>query len=340
MKKVILNTLILYLAVLTFSGCAKEEPPIVLSFVEGGLEYGVLNGSLNEDYTLDSRVIYSLNSSFIVNSGATLTIPEGTKIKAASGGSGVYIAVLRGGKINVQGTAENPVLMSTESGKNGGWGGLVICGEATTTAGTNAQAEIGGFEYGGTNNEDNSGSINYLIIKGSGAQINAESQYNGLSLYAVGSKTAISNVAVIDGSDDGIEFFGGTVSASNLYMKNLEDDSIDWTEGWNGTLTNTYIYHDVTGFSTALEGDKVNNNPKFINLTAISTVGGIGLQFKKNSGATITGLFLSGYDESIDMKDDGPIENVMIEGEIASKEKEYKANRKWELSWDWIDIGF
>ena len=63
-------------------------------------------------------------------------------------------------------------------------------------------------------------SITYLVIKGTGAQINADSQYNGVSLYAVGSGTTIENVSVINGSDDGIEFFGGTVSAIFLYLEN------------------------------------------------------------------------------------------------------------------------
>ena len=76
------------------------------------------------------------------------------------------------------------------------------------------------------------------------------------------------------------------------------------------TVTNTYISHTVAGFSTAFEGDKDNGNPKFINVTAISTVGGTALQFKKTSGATITDLYLSGYDTNIDMKDDGPLANV------------------------------
>ena len=52
-------------------------------------------------------------------------------------------------------------------------------------------------------------------------------------------------------------------------LENNEDDSVDWTEGWNGTVTNTYISHTKEGFSTAFEGDKVNNNPKFVNVTAI-----------------------------------------------------------------------
>jgi hypothetical protein len=313
---------------LTFTNCGSDEPDIIPieptdSEVIGNLNSGVMNGNLDEDYTLDAAKIYSLNASFIIESGVTLTIPAGTSIQAVNGGTSVYIAVLKGGKIDIQGTEASPVFMASASGNPGDWGGLTICGDATTTAGIDAEAEVGGFIYGGTNDADNSGAINYLIIKGTGAQINADSQYNGVSLYAVGSGTSISNVAVIDGSDDGIEFFGGTVSASNLFLENNEDDSIDWTEGWNGTVDNAYISHTIEGFSTVFEGDKDNGNPKFNNITAISTVGGTALQFKKESGATITGLSLTGYDVSIDMKDDGALANVLIEGVVADPSLSY-----------------
>ena len=140
---------------------------------------------------------------------------------------------------------------------------------------------------------------------------------------------------MIDGSDDGVEFFGGTVNASNLYLENNEDDSVDWTEGWNGTITNTYISHTIEGFSTAFEGDKVNNNPKFVNVTAVSTVGGTALQFKKESGATITKLHLSGYEENIDMRDNGPLENVKIDGETADPNATYNAEKIDISSWTW-----
>ena len=317
----ILNIVAFSIATLTLTNCGNEEPDIIIgesdSEIIENLKSGIMNGNLDEDFTLNSNQIYNLNASFIVEAGATLTIPAGTRIQAINGGTEVYIAVLKGGKIDIQGTVSSPVFMTSASGNPGDWGGLTICGDATTTAGVDAEAEVGGFIYGGTNDADNSGSINYLVIKGTGAQINADSQYNGVSLYGVGSGTSISNVAVINGSDDGIEFFGGTVSVTNLFLENNEDDSIDWTEGWNGTVTNAYITHTVSGFSTVFEGDKDNRNPKFNNITAVSTVGGTALQFKKQSGGTITGLSLTGYDTSIDMKDGGALANVIIEGVTA-----------------------
>jgi hypothetical protein len=296
----------------------------------------LLQGAVTDDVTLDASVNYILNSSYIVQSGAKLTIPAGTKITARAGGTGVYIAVLKGGEIDIQGTSNDPVVISSTNPGPGDWGGLTICGNATTSAGVDAEAEVGGFIYGGTDDSDNSGSIKYLVLKGTGAQINSESQYNGLSLYAVGSGTVIENISVIDGADDGVEFFGGTVSATNLYLENNEDDSIDWTESWNGTVTNAYISHTIANFSTVFEGDKDNANPKFNNITAISTTGGKALQFKKQSGGTITNLYLSGYTTNIDMADDGPLANVIIDGVAATTTDPYNTGTQVDIStWTW-----
>lgn len=296
-----------------------------------------LTGKLTSNLTLDPSVSYELTGSYSVESGATLTIPAGTKITAAVG-QGIYIVVKKGAKIDVQGTANNPVRMSTINGNPGDWGGLVLLGDATTTEGINATAEVGGFIYGGTNNADDSGSIRYLIIEGAGAQINADSQYNGLTLYAIGSGTTIENVALINGADDGVEFFGGTVSVKNIYLENNEDDSIDWTEGWSGTVTNAYILHTKAGFSTAIEADGFNNNPTINNLTAISSKGGTALQFKKESGAIISGLSLTGYDTSIDLKDNGPIANIKIENEIGDPKKSYTESATVDIAlFNWIN---
>jgi len=319
---------------LTFTSCSSDPDPIITvdSLVIDNLKNGIMNGSLDEDYTLDASVTYTLSGSFLIQDNVTLNVPAGTQINAVAGGVDIYIAALQGGKINVNGTTGNPVIMSSTNSAPGDWGGLTLCGKATTTAGANATAEVGGFIYGGSTDNDSSGIIRNLIIRGTGAAINADSEYNGVSFYAVGSGTVVENLAVIDGADDGVEFFGGTVSVTNLYLENNEDDSIDWTEGWNGTVTNSYIVNTKPDFSTVVEADKENGNPKLINLTAVSTVGGTALQFKKQSGATITGLSLLGYDNTIDMANDGPLTNVIIDGATADPSLSYNAPATVDVS--------
>ncbi|MDC6365479.1 hypothetical protein [Allomuricauda sp. AC10] len=294
-----------------------------------------LTGSITEDMTLDPAETYVLENSFSVESGAKLTIPAGTTITAqveSGDETSTYIVIQQGAEIDIQGTASDPVILTSANAEPGDWGGLVIAGEATTTEGVDATAEVGGIIYGGTEDTDSSGNIDYLIINYAGAQIDSESQYNGLTLYAVGSGTTIDNVAILNGTDDGVEFFGGTVSASNFYLENNEDDAIDWTEGWNGTLTNAYVVH-TAGFSTVVEADGENKNPSIVNLTAVSTVADpnpgtegdlVALQFKKESGATITGLSLTGYDTSVLMSDNGPLANVSINGATADPAETYE----------------
>lgn len=293
-----------------------------------------LSANITSNLTLDPSVAYTISGPVLVNSGATLTIPAGTEIISQSGTAN-YLAVLKGASIDIQGTAANPVVMRSDDGNN--WGGLLICGNATTTEGANAIAEVGGLIYGGSVDTDDSGNINYLILRNTGAQINAESQFNGLTLYAVGSGTSIQNVAVINGADDGIEFFGGTVNVTNFYAENLEDDSVDWTEGWNGTLTNTFVKLTVSGFSTAIEADGVNGNPTLVNFTAVSTTGGTGIQIKNNSGATINGLTLTGFTTKFDFRDSAPASNLIIDGVNANEAGTFVSSTVVESDFSWIN---
>ncbi|WP_300435733.1 hypothetical protein [Christiangramia sp.] len=307
----------------------------------GNLE---LNGSVEEDRTLDAAETYSLTGILSVESGATLTIPAGTEIIAdtdtdQSDATNVYIVVQKGGQIDIQGSASSPVIMRSANGQAGTWGGLIIAGNAPTAAGTNATAEVGGIVYGGEDASDDSGSINYLVLSDAGASINSESQFNGLSLYAVGSETSIQNVALINGADDGVEFFGGSVAITNLYLENNEDDAVDWTERWNGSLENVYVLHTIENFSTAIEADKENGNPIINNFTAVSTTGGTALQFKSVSGATITGLSLSGYDTAIDITDDNrtDLSSIILNGATADLNADYSGDPTVDASmFDWI----
>ena len=65
-------------------------------------ESSILQGAVTGDVTLDASISYVLNSSYIVQDGGKLTIPAGTRITARDGGTGVYIAILQGGEIDVQ----------------------------------------------------------------------------------------------------------------------------------------------------------------------------------------------------------------------------------------------
>ena len=234
---------------------------------------------------------YKLTGKLVVANGGKLTIKAGVKIEATSLSSDNdfnavrYIAVGQGGQIFVEGTSSNPVVMTAEQHTPGSWGGLVLCGKAPINKGTTATAEVSELTYGGSDANDNSGSIKYLRIEYSGYAYNADKEFNGLSMFGVGNGTTIDYVQVHEGSDDGFEWFGGTVDASHLivtnYASEVGDDLFDWTEGWNGTGENWYGIRTNDG-NRGIEADNNSNNeaatpisnPTIKNLTLIGNNGG------------------------------------------------------------------
>jgi hypothetical protein len=198
-------------------------------------------GNIFTNVSLQANTIYKLTGPLTIQEGASLTIPAGTRIEA-TGGTSAYIVVAQGGKLYVNGTSTEPVVMTSASSTPapGDWGGLVICGKAPINSAVSASAEVSGLTYGGTLPNDNSGSIRYLRIEYSGAIYNANKEFNALSLFGVGSGTIIEYVQFYRSSDDGVEFFGGTVNTSYIVSTYNEDDQFDWTEGWSGT--NNYWY--------------------------------------------------------------------------------------------------
>ncbi|BDU23760.1 MULTISPECIES: hypothetical protein [unclassified Flavobacterium] len=195
--------------------------------------------------TLDPTQTYTLTGGLVVKGGATLVIPAGTVIKSSptAEATSLYIAVERNAKININGTAAKPVIMT--SGKatpaQSDWGGLIIAGNGKVNTGDNGTSEVGGLSYGGNDNSDSSGNINFLKISYTGSKYTSEKEYNGVSFFGVGSGTIVSDIYTFESGDDGIEFFGGAVNATNLTIINSYDDSLDFADGWQGTATNVYI---------------------------------------------------------------------------------------------------
>lgn len=328
-------TALAILALAFTASCSKDDAPIDTPIgTPAESESTNLNGELTSNRTLDASKEYKVTGAYRVKSGATLTIPAGTVITSDKGGD-KFIVIEMGAKINVNGTSDKPVTMKSQ-GTAGDWGGLVIAGKGISSAGTDVAAEIGGVVYGGTDAADNSGSINYLIIKDSGAVIKSGSEFNGLSLYSIGSGTKINNVAVINGSDDGIEFYGGSVNATNIYLENNTDDSIDWTEGWNGSISTVYVKLDVA-FDSAVEADGTDVKPTINNLTAVSTVAGTGVIIQNASAGAFTGLTLTGFDtdKSFVSKKDGVIGKSTVDAAAAIAGGTYTSSTTSATSFAW-----
>jgi len=284
-------------------------------------------GSINDGVvTLDATKVYKLTGKLQVNNGATLTIPAGTKIQG-TGGTSAYIAIAQGGKINVNGTAAAPVIMTSANATPlaGNWGGLVICGKAPinrVSGGTStAQSEVADLTYGGTVADDNSGSITYLVVEYAGAAFSQTKEFNGISFFGVGSGTVVQNVQSIHGADDGFEFFGGTVNTSNLISVGNEDDQFDWTEGWNGTNTNWYGKIAYGKGNRGIEADNYElgfgflpiSNPTIKNITLVgpgSTASAAdyienqAFKFRRGTKSIVTNAVISGWKTGIDVENE------------------------------------
>ncbi|NYJ26064.1 multidrug transporter [Allomuricauda sp. ARW1Y1] len=281
-----------------------------------------LNGLYTQDLTLDPDIAYTVTGPVLMANGTTLTIPAGMTIEVEPIGVNAYIAIQQGAQINANGTAANPIVFTSNSSDPGpgDWGGLIILGRApinSTPDGSTdiATSEVGALAYGGNTPADNSGVIRYVRIEYAGGAIDGNAELNGLSLYAVGNGTLIDYVQVYEGSDDGFEFFGGTVEASHLVVVNAEDDSIDWTEGFTGVLTDVYVQHGGTINDKAFECDGFNtdfsneagyfSNPTVTNVTVVGGPNNAGEAVRLRAGTqgTFTNVLVIDFEEAFDLDD-------------------------------------
>jgi hypothetical protein len=179
-----------------------------------------------------------------VSNGATLTIEPGTIIVGDTLTPGSSLWVLRGSRLVAQGNADEPIVFTSQrqpgQRRPGDWGGIVIIGNAPinrTAAQVFTEGPVGAAENyaGGTDFDDDSGSLEYVRIEFAGYDVTQTGQeLNGLSSYAVGRGTTYDHVQVVSGLDDSFEFWGGAVDVRNLVSYEAGDDHFDWSEGYQG----------------------------------------------------------------------------------------------------------
>ena len=272
----------LLIGILLLVSCDKPEP-IELNTCK---PYE-LRGRITTDKTLSKDTIWELHNRVSVVDGATLTIEPGTLIKAApgTGSSASTLVIAKGSKIMALGTKEEPIIFTSMEevpvGVRGMWGGVIILGEATGSfTGNVIEYQIEGIPasdkdglYGGNNDYDDSGIFKYVSIQHGGADIGEGNEINGLTLGAVGRGTVIDNIEVVDNVDDGIEFFGGTVNATNLLVWGQGDDGIDIDQGYAGTISNaTVILTEVSDHALEIDGPEGSNTGSFM-LDGVTIIG-------------------------------------------------------------------
>ena len=251
-------------SLLGLSSCIEgNDKPI--TDTDGGSSVEITS-NITSNTTWETGKTYVLAGRIAVTSGVTLTIQPGVVVKGqvGSGANATALIIARGAKIMAEGTAAQPIIFTSvadeiapgqiaspnmEPTLEGLWGGLMIMGRAKGSfAGDVQEIQIEGVPasdlnglYGGNDDADNSGVLKYISIRHGGANIGEGNEINGLTLGAVGSGTVIENVEVVANQDDGIEWFGGTVSVKNALIWNSGDDAVDTDQSWAGTLDNFVV---------------------------------------------------------------------------------------------------
>ena len=304
--------------VLTFVGCGEDdddigetEPIVEETITIDGREVVILTGDLLEDRTLTSDYDYLLRDAVFVKDGVTLTIEPGVVVYGENATNGTLI-VSQGGKLMAEGTADAPIVMTSDaaigSRARGQWGGLIINGRAPSNQGvTFGEGDTGAF--GGDNPADSSGVLRYVRIEYAGIEFSPDNELNGIAFQGVGSGTVVEYVQVHMNQDDGIEMFGGTVNLKYILVTGARDDSFDWTDGWTGKGQFWVAQHYGDDADNGFENDNSSKNnealprsaPTISNVTLVGDPSGPesdnGMLIREGAAGIYTNFIVVGFNK-------------------------------------------
>jgi len=253
-------------------------------------------------WKLDKKIYVTNGKSLTIQPG---TVIKGMPSPGGDAAQATALIVERGGKIFASGAPDCQIVFTADAdpmdnsygvAHHGDWGGVVILGKATNNLTlANATAAFGGTctgtscfgtgagtgfiegftaadsrnQYGGTDDDDNSGIFKYVSIRHAGAIVAANgNELNGLSLGSVGRGTTLEHIEVISSNDDGIEFFGGTVNLKYAAVMFGMDDMFDWDQGWRGKAQFLFGFAaDSVTTPTADNGFEADNDDQKTNAT-------------------------------------------------------------------------
>ena len=242
----------------TISAASAENPVYTAScevtVVPSTGQVITVSGDITSDTKWYAQAKYLLSGFVYVKNNATLTIEPGTLIKGVSNTRATLI-IERGSKILAAGTLDKPIVFTSDkpAGQRatGDWGGIVLCGNAKTNKhddGTGVGIAEGGIgsKYGGTDDNDNSGVLQFVRIEFPGIPLSStsNSEINGLTLYSVGKATVIDHIQVSYSGDDSFEWFGGNVNLKHIVAFGGLDDGFDTDNGYSGKIQFGLIIQD------------------------------------------------------------------------------------------------
>ena len=306
-----------------------------------------ITGDITTNTTWASDKTYLMNGFVHVLDGATLTIEAGTTVYGKIGTKASLI-IRKGGKLNAIGTATSPIVFTSEYTKPGSlqepaagdWGGIILLGKAPINV-TSGSGQIEGTgdlndTYGGTDPNDNSGTLKYVRIEFPGVAFAKDNEINGLTFGGVGAGTTIDYIQVAYSGDDSFEWFGGTVNCKHLIAYAGTDDDFDTDFGFQGKLqfllgVRDPLVADQAGTSNGFESDNdgtgslnsPRTSPTWWNVTLIgpkatpsSTIDSkytYGMHLRRSSQNKIsntlivgwpkTGVYVDGTQTNKDLKD-------------------------------------
>ena len=207
-----------------------------------------VSANISTNTTWTANNVYLLQGQIYVQNNAVLTIEPGTVIRGDINTDGSGLFITQGAKINAIGTASQPIVFTSSqpvgSRLLGDWGGVILLGRASINS-------VGGFaniegiaptantQYGGgttPDDNDNSGTLQFVRIEFGGFIYQQNKEINGLTFGGVGRGTTIDHIQVSYANDDAYEWFGGTVNCKNLVAYRCLDDDFDTDFGYRGNV--------------------------------------------------------------------------------------------------------
>lgn len=272
----------------------------------------MVSADITADTTWTSENVYILTAPIYVQD-SVLTIEAGTEIRGMGGANALIVTT--SGRLEAEGTAENPIVFTSAMPEGarvpGQWGGVVLLGEApinvdggvTNIEGLDPGEERG--QYGGDDPTHDCGTLRYVRIEWAGFVFGTDNELNSLTLGGCGSDTTLEYIQTHGGSDDGVEFFGGTASIKHVVITQTGDDSLDWDQGWSGDAQFVVVQQAPGAGDKGFECDNLSgaeastprSNPRVYNVTMVGggASGQEGIRFKVGTAGTVANAIITNF---------------------------------------------
>lgn len=277
-----------------------------------------ISSNITTNTTWVTGQTYLLQGQIFVKNNSVLTIQPGVVILGSKSVAGSGLFITTGSKLQASGTASAPIVFTSDqpagSRTSGDWGGVILMGLASnnSTLGINnieGLAASADTQYGGgssPNDNDNSGTLQYVRIEFPGYVYQPNKEINGLTFGAVGRGTTIDHIQVSYSNDDAYEWFGGTVNCKYLVSFRDLDDCFDTDNGYSGNVqfflgVRDPAIADNPAVSTS-EGFESDNDPNGTAATPLTSAvfsnGTLIGPYRGSSGTTLA----SGYRRALRLR--------------------------------------